>query len=328
MNGKRVVVTFPAGDKERQMLLGLLGEHASVLFLADATQEQRAGTLRGADALLAFNLKRELKADEFRCIEKVRFIQFPSAGADRTPFDLLPTCAVIASNVGAYAPPMAEHVLAMTLSVMKRLHVNHEKMRQGQFDQFTPTRTLRGAVCGILGFGGIGRATARLMGAFGARIYAVNTSGKTDEPVEFIGTLHDLDHVLPSSDVLVIALPLHRATRGLMGKEELSRMKKDAIVVNVARGPIIDEKALYDHLLANPEFTAALDAWWIEPLRDGEFRVDYPFFDLPNVLASPHNSAMVPGAIGQGRRRAAENVLRYLKGEEVTGVVRREDYIW
>jgi phosphoglycerate dehydrogenase-like enzyme len=187
--------------------------------------------------------------------------------------------------------------------------------------------TLDGAVCAILGLGGIGRATARLMRAFGARIHAVNSSGRTGEPVEFIGTLRDLDQVLAGADVLVIALPLTNATRGLIGARELSLMKPAAILVNVGRAAIVDERALYEHLRGQPDFCAGIDAWWHEPGPGTEFSTGYPFFDLPNLLGSPHNSGVTDGALHVGVRMAAENVRRFLSGEAVTGVTRREDYL-
>ena len=124
-----------------------------------------------------------------------------------------------------------------------------------------------------------------------------------------------MDRVLAASDVVVITLALTRATERLLRAAQLNAMKPDAILINVARGEIIDEDDLYAHLLANPDFTACLEAWWIEPVRHGRFETAHPFLDLPNVIASPHNSAMTDGALITAAERGAENVLRYLKGE-------------
>src|SRR5208283_154953 len=148
-----------------------------------------------------------------------------------------------------------------------------------------------------------------------------------DESVDFIGTMNDLQHVLSSSEVVVITIPLTKATRHCIGKRELEWMKSDAILINVARGDIIAEEALYTHLLNHPDFKAGIDAWWIEPLHTGEFRTEYPFFSLPNVLGSPHNSTLVPGHRDEAIKRAAENISRFLNGVPVSGVVRRDDYI-
>jgi len=137
------------------------------------------------------------------------------------PFADLPAHMLVASNPDAYATPMAEHVLTMTLVLAKHLLVQQQKLRHGEFDQFTPNRLLTGMMAGILGFGGIGRATARLMRAFGMRIYAINTSGVSSEPTDFLGTLHDLEHVLRQSDVVVVALPLTKAMRGSSGRMSL-----------------------------------------------------------------------------------------------------------
>ena len=114
---------------------------------------------------------------------------------------------------------------------------------------------LAGGVCGILGFGGIGVATARLARGIGMKVHAINRRGRSEEPTDWIGTPDQLDMLLAASDVLVICTPLTPATQGMIGAPQLARMKEDAILVNVARGEIVDERALYERLVAFPKFT-------------------------------------------------------------------------
>jgi phosphoglycerate dehydrogenase-like enzyme len=323
---RSVVVTFGFPDEMRTAIEDVLKPVANVVFASDLAGEDRVRALESADAALGWSPWRELAEEEVAAMARAPFLQVVSAGADQLRFEDLPESMTVASNVGAYAEPMAEHVVAMVLALAKRLNRTRAELAAGEFNQWTRTIPIEGSVCGILGFGGIGKATARRMAGLGARIQAINTSGRTDEQVEFIGTLADLEAVLAASDFVVIALPLTKETRGLIGGRELGVMKPAAILVNVARGAIVDEAALYEHLRAHPDFGAGIDAWWIEPRGGEPFRTSFPFFELPNLIGSPHSSAMVPGIELHAVRRAAENVARYLRGEPVTGVVRREDY--
>jgi phosphoglycerate dehydrogenase-like enzyme len=322
-----VAVSYPVDDEFAEINISVLSADAQVAFVSRLGEQARRETLHQAGALIGWQLDQELPAGALQASPRLEFIQLLSAGADGTEFAAIPERIVLASNVGAYAEPIAEHVMAMALALARRLPQRHAAMARGEFPHEELLHTLRGAVCAILGFGGIGTATAALMRAFGARVYAVNSSGRTAEPTDFTGTLADLDHVLAAADVLVIALPLTRATRSLIGARELRLMKPAAIIVNVARAAIVDERALYEHLRDNPEFCAGIDTWWHEPGPGTAFHTDYPFFSLPNVIGSPHNSGMVAGVEQTAARRAAENVRRHLRGEPVTGLVRREDYL-
>jgi phosphoglycerate dehydrogenase-like enzyme len=322
-----VAVTCPVSDNYTKINTEVLGSAATVVFSEQVGEDGRAALVAEAEALIGWNPPRELPAGTLASLPELRLVQLLSAGADSVDFGAIPEHVIVAGNVGAYAAPIAEHVLAMTLALARRLPQRHAGLAAGDFNQREPLITLTGAVCAILGYGGIGAATGRLMRALGASIYAVNSSGQTTDRVDFAGTLADLDLVLTAADVVVIALPLTNKTRGLIGARELSLMKPTAILVNVARGAIIDERALYEHLGLNPQFTAGIDAWWHEPGRAGGFRTDYPFFDLPNLLGSPHNSGIVPGVMRSAARMAAENVLRYLRGSPLTGVMPREEYL-
>ena len=322
-----VAVSYPVDDEFAEINTGVLGADAHVAFLARLGEQERLESLGQADALIAFRLGQELPDGALAAAPRLEFIQLLPAGADGIDFAAIPERLTMASNVGAYAKPIAEHVMAMTLALARRLPQRQAAMAKGDFDQQDLLHTLDGAVCAVLGFGGIGTDTARLMRAFGAHIYAINSSGHSAEPADFTGTLADLDHVLAAADVVVISLLLTRATRGLIGARELGLMKPDAILVNVARAAIVDERALYEHLRDNPEFCAGIDTWWHEPGPQSGFYTDYPFLSLPNVIGSPHNSGIVAGVLQTAARMAAENVRRYLRGEPLHGLVRREDYV-
>lgn len=310
-----VAVTFSMRSAERAVIAEAIGSAAEIVYLADLDEAGRTLALQTATAILARDTGKDLRPDEAQQIRSARLIQFMTAGIDFVPLNALPAGLTVASNGGAYAEPMAEHGLAMVLAAAKHLLIEHAALTRGAFNQFTRTRTLSGKVCGILGFGGIGVASARLMRAMGMRIHAINRRGASDEPTDWIGTVDDLDALLAASDVLIVSTPLTPLTKDLIGVRELGLMKPDAILVNLARGEIIQEAPLFAHLQTHPDFFACIDAWWIEPVRHGAFRVDHPFLSLPNVVGSPHNSASVPGMTGAALRRAAMNIRRVLAGE-------------
>ncbi len=309
----------------RAILHEAVGHAADITWLADLPDDARAATLRQADVLFAANPSRELRPDELPLLAGLRLIQLMPAGIDFIRFDDLPASVPVASNAGAYAAPMAEHALAMALAAAKRLIPEHTALTRNEFNQQTPNRMLAGLTCGIFGFGAIGAATAKLMASLGMQVHAINRRGATEAKVDWIGTPDQLDLLLAASDVLVIAAPLTRATEGMIGAAQLARMKPDAILINLARGELIDEAAFFAHLQAHPKFTACIDAWWIEPVRHGRFAMDHPFMTLPNVIGSPHNSASVPMTRDTGLRRAGANIARALKGETVQNIVGPQD---
>jgi phosphoglycerate dehydrogenase-like enzyme len=323
-----VVVTHTADGDTRAAYAGLLGDVAHVTYLADVPSGSRRAILADAEVLIAWDLASDLNDGEYELLRSLALMQALTAGIDHFPLAELPDSVLIAGNAGAFAEAVAEHVLAMALAATKRLVPEHENLRQRVFNQHQRTGTLRGGTCAILGFGGIGRATAQLMRCLGMTIRAINRRGVTREPVDFIGTLDDLEAAVRGADVVVIALALNRATHGLIGVRELGWMEPHTILVNVARGPIIDEAALYAHLERHPGFNAALDCWWAEPAAGEAFHTDYPFLELANVIGSPHNSSAVAGSLIHAARIGAENVRRYLTNSAGLRLVADEDRLW
>ena len=320
-----LVVVYELEGNGRTIVSDALDGAAEAIYLPDLDDAGRADALRKADAVLA-RTTRELRQGEIALLKDVRLVQFINAGIDFVPLAEVPAGVPVATNGGAYAEPMAEHAMAMAFAAAKRLLVEHAALARGEFNQFARNRMLAGGVCGILGFGGIGVATARLARGIGMKVHAINRRGRSEEPTDWIGTPDQLDLLLAASDVLVICTPLTPATQGMIGAAQLARMKEDAILVNVARGEIVDERALYERLVAFPKFSACIDAWWIEPVRHGTFRMDQPFMSLPNVIGSPHNSAAaIAGTGATGLRRAVANIRRALAGETPLYLVPPED---
>lgn len=324
MSKPTLAVAHDVSADRRRLIEESLGEAGEAVYLADLDDAAKLAAFKAASAVFAShtrqlpNLGRDISPD-------CRLLQFHSAGVDFLPLKHLPDALPIAGNGGAFAEPMAEHGLAMALAAGKRLAVEHEKMRAGEFNQFVRNRMFLGGVAGIVGFGGIGVAMARLFKGLGMSVHAINRRGATDEDVDRIGGPDDLDQLLAASDVVVLSLPLSQASEGLFDAARLEKLKPNAILVNLARGEIIDEDALYAHLQANPDFTACIDAWWVEPVRHGKFEMKHPFLDLPNVIASPHNSASVGVWRENVVRRAVENCARALRGETPWHVIRPEE---
>ena len=143
----------------REVIGARLDGVADLTYLSE-TEGRRGEALASADAVLAWMLGAELGPDELAQLGSGCLIQLMSAGVDRVPFDQIPDGVAVASNAGAYAEPMAEHVLALALALAKRLPQEHAALARGVFDQETPTLSIRGSLVGILGFGGIGQASA------------------------------------------------------------------------------------------------------------------------------------------------------------------------
>ena len=326
--GSRIVVTFEVMEQDRPVFMDVLGEDANVVFLKDAPDGDRPSELKQADVVVALSCSDEdIRLEEMPLLEGTRLIQLVYAGADKVPFDAAPKDVVVASNAGAFAEPLAEHVLAMALSLAKLLNERTKQLGEGIFDRTKDSTYLKGKICGIVGFGGNGAAIGKLMSAIGMKVYAINRTGRTDAPVDYIGTMDDLDHVLEKSDVVVLTIPLTKTTQGFIGRRELERMKDDAILINIGRGALIDQKALYEHLQANAEFRVGIDTWWAEPIMGVPFAIEHPFFDNPNVIGTPHVADHVPGMIPLATKMAFENVNDFLAGRPIRGILKREDYL-
>src|SRR6516162_7513004 len=171
MGAGPLVVTYPLTGRSRAIVEEELGGTAEAIYLVDLAPAARAHALGRAGAVLSHDTSKELRPDEIPLIRNARLLQFTGAGVDWVPTRDLPSELPVAANKGGGAEPMSEHIVALALAAAKRLFIEHAHRKSGEFNQHSANRMLRGGVCGILGFGNVGIATARLMRAFGMKIH-------------------------------------------------------------------------------------------------------------------------------------------------------------
>jgi D-3-phosphoglycerate dehydrogenase len=215
---------------------------------------------------------------------------------------------VIATTPGAGEETVADHTLALMLSLVRRISEHDQSVRSRRWDRagaLTPGDMV-GATVGLIGCGVIGHAVIRRVLSFGSRVL-VNDPALSDPPA---GTeLCSLDELFASCDVISIHVPLTDGTRGLIGADELSSMKPGAVLVNAARGHIVDEVALAHALRSGHLAAAALDVFEEEPPFNSELLA------LPNTILTPHIGGLSTRAIAEMTARATASVLQVLRGE-------------
>src|SRR5213594_1693977 len=308
-----------------------LSEYSTVYTLADLMGDQLASILPTIDVLLVFSWPRKLTQESLEKMTRLKFVQSILAGVNHIPFASLNKGVIVSSNAGAYSDEVAEYALALLLSAAKRVVELHVSLRDQKWtlkrtlDEGSEITVLREKVLGILGFGGIGSVVGRIAKGFGMQIYAYSRKKSAAKGVKFFTGPGGLSELLKKSDGVVLALPLTSQTVRIMNAERLSEMKKDGILVNVARGELVDEKAMYEHLVANPNFRYATDVWWYRENRES-LRTDFPFLSLPNFIGTPHVSGPSGLATGRPVQLAVKNTIRYLKGLRPRNIVDPEEY--
>jgi phosphoglycerate dehydrogenase-like enzyme len=257
-----------------------------------------------------------------------RLYQLPAAGYDGVDMDLLPaSCAVC--NAFGHEQAIAEYVMAALLARHVPIVDADRRLRQGDWRYWAGgpggLRTELGAESiGIVGHGHIGRTVAERAMAFGMAVHVANRSPVPDLRYAARYGLGDLREMLGKVDIVINTLPLAESTRGLIGAAELAAMPPHAIIVNVGRGPVIDEDALYDALAAGRIGGAILDTWYVYPsAEDPAPKPGHrPFHELANVTLTPHMSGWTEGTVARRRATLAENVNRLAAGEPLLNVVR------
>jgi glyoxylate/hydroxypyruvate reductase A len=244
---------------------------------------------------------------------QLRWVQVMGAGVERFLVPELPAHVVV-TRAPVFGHWMAEYVLGWCLWLTQKMETYRAAQRERRWIQEIEPEALGGRTMTIVGLGDIGRALARAAAALGLRVLGVSRRARRVPHVDRVYTRAALARALAAADIVVLAVPLTPETRGLIGPRELAALKPSAWLVNVARGPVVDEAALVAALSERRIAAAILDVFDEEPLPP-----DHPLWALPNVVVTPHISG--PSKAEEITQVFNENLGRYVRGERVKYVV-------
>jgi len=320
----RVVLNGRLACQGADLLRARFGDRLEVLEVADGDRSAAAqDRLARAGALITLGFDETMPP-----LPALRLIQLPVAGLDQVRLDLVPAgCPVC--NVFEHEIGISEYVLAAMLQITLDLGARSARFKAGSWAESPlqggpARRELAGQTVGCIGYGHIGRAVAARARGFGMRIMAIAASGRAGEPApDWVGGPAALGEVLAAADFVLIACPLSERTHGLIGAAALDRMKPDAVLINVARGAIVDEPALFKALRARRIGGAVLDTWYRYPsaAEPAVPPAHLPFHELDNVIMTPHCSGWTEGLMPRRFALIADNLERLQSGRPLLNQV-------
>lgn len=308
----RIVLCYPVEARHVSRIEAVCPEAEVV----DAGQQRIAAELPEADVFCG-HAKVPVPWDQVVQRGRLRWIQSSAAGLDHC---LVPSVVrseiVITSASGVLARQVADHTLALLAGVLRNLPTFFRAQEAHEFIR-RPTRDLHGARIGIVGLGGNGRRLARVLKPMDTTIVATDwfPVNKPDYVDELLPA-DALDDILPRIDVLILAVPLTEHTRGIIDARRLRMLPPEAVVINVARGPVIVEEDLVQVLRSGHLWGAGLDVTAEEPLA-----ADSPLWDLPNVIITPHVGGQRASRSDDMTDLFCLNLARYLKHEPLVNLV-------
>lgn len=312
----RIVLCYPVADRHLRQIAAA----APAAEIIDAGQERLAAEILAADIYCGHAKVHPVPWDEVVRRGRLQWIQSSAAGMDHC---LVPSVIaseiVVTSASGVLADQVAEHTLALTTGLLRSLPVFFRAQQNKEFIR-RPTGDLHRATIGIVGFGGNGRRLAEVLRVFKGRIVATDVF-PVDKPdyVEALWPAERLDDLLALSDIVILAAPLVPATRGMIDARALARMKPGAILINMARGPLVVESALVEALRSGHLAGAGLDVTEIEPLPP-----ESPLWELPNCIITPHVGGQSATRIDDMTDFFCENLRRWQTGRPLANLVDKQ----
>ncbi len=276
-------------------------------------QEERGPLPEGAEEAEALVCNSLFLHHDLSLFKNLKFIQATSTGLDRIPQERVRERGIRLENAaGIYSTPVAEWTILKILELYKRSREFYRAQSDRQWKKQYLLPELSGKRALILGFGGIGQEIARRLKAFGVQVMAVKrhpASGADHDRADSVHGIEEIDALLPACDILILALPYDGETRHLINAERLGKMKEDSILINVARGGVLDEPALARALDRGKLLGAALDVFEAEPLLPSS-----PLWKLDNLIITPHNAYASDRADERLYQLVLRNLANYAEG--------------
>lgn len=311
----KIVVLDAYSVEQNDLSLDALSEFGEVVRYPRSTREEALE--RVADADVIFTNKVVIDEEMINAAPHLKYISEMATGYNNIDIEYAKSKGIYVSNVPEYATRnVVELVFAMVLALQYRVHQYNKDIQEGawikspDFAFFTyPQSRLYGKTMGIVGYGSIGREVAKIANAFGMDVLMYSRTEHPSQEEEF-RHYTDLDDLLKRSDVVTLHVPLNEGTKHLMNKETLQKMKKTAVLINTARGPVVHEADLVEALRSGTIAGAALDVIEKEPMQEGN-----PLLDAPNLLLTPH----IAWAAKESREILIDGLLQNMESFQATG---------
>ena len=290
-----------------------------------STEEQRINEVRDADFLLCYG--QDPSDEVIKSLEKCRLVQLLAAGYDRMNLDLLAELEIpCANNGGANSWAVADQAVLLMLAIYKQLLASDNSTREGRWaEPITGQNTFEMAdkKVGILGIGNIGRQVAKRVQGFDAKVQYFDLYPLDERTAEELNVTYvSLDELFSTSDIISCHTPLTNDTKHIVNANTLSLMKPTAILINTARGPVVDEEALISALQSGVIAAAGLDVFEKEPVSP-----DNPLLKMDNVVATPHMAGTTWDTWARRANFGFENMERIRNGEAPQAVVKNFDSV-
>ncbi|MFR5602038.1 MAG: 2-hydroxyacid dehydrogenase [Lachnospiraceae bacterium] len=306
----KLVIIEPLGvEKDRLLAMAKdrLPSSVEVIYYDTKTTDTAELIKRGQDADVIAVSNLPLNSDVINGCKNLKMLSVAFTGVDHIAMDTCKANGVLVSNCAGYSTvAVADLVFGMVISLYRNIIPCNQRVREGGTKDGLVGFELEGKKFGVVGTGAIGLRTAKIAQAFGCEVYAYSRTVKDIPGITYV----DLDTLLSTCDIVSLHTPLTAETRGLIGEDQLSKMKSSAILINTARGPVVDSQALADALNQGVIAGAGIDVFEMEP----PVPTDHPLFGTKNLIATPHVAFATKEALIKRAVIVFDNVAKWVDG--------------